>query len=313
MATYSSFKKIDSAAIVDGAIVSADIAAATVPTAAIDNQAVTAAKMSGSVTSAKIASTVSLSGKTVTYRPLVDADFSAASAIAGTKLASGAATANLGFTPVNAGGDTMTGTLTLPAGSVSAPSIDQSASTTTGIYFPTTNQVGFTVGGAQALNVYNGGSTLPRRPSFNSVGTTGWHYANSFGTGLRELGNVWAWALTYETGGSNFSPGVGRYTAPVSGYYHFNTMYYMLNDANSAPHYIHAFFCKNSGTGWQAGGRSPYTINMHSTRSSYDDGASYAAIMYLSASEYCNISVVWHNYSSRLHSSHQFFNGHLIG
>lgn len=313
MATYSSFKKINSDAVVDASIVAADIANATVPTAAIGNQAVTGAKVANTVTSAKIASSIDLSSKTVTYRPIVNADIDASAAIAGTKLGSGAATTNLGYTPVNTGGDTMTGTLVVPAGSVSAPSIRQSASSTTGIYFPTTDQVAFTVGGSQALQITGTNTRLPNRPSFCAVGTSGWHYANSFGTGFRELGNTWGWALTYETGGSNFSPGIGRYTAPVSGYYHFNTMYYMLNDANSAPHYVHVFFAKNNGQGWGAGGRSPYTINMHSTRNSYDDGASYAAIMQLNSSEYCNLAVVWHSYSSRLHSAHQFFNGHLIG
>lgn len=313
MATYSSFKKINSDAIVNGAIISNDIASSTIGTAALNNNAVTGTKMSGVVTSSKIASTIDLSSKTVLYRPIVGSDISDSAGIVGSKFASGAASDNLGYTPVNSAGELMTGTLTVPAGSVSAPSIRQSGSSNTGIYFPGTNQVGFTINGSQALEINNGNTRIPNRPSFCSVGTSGWHYANSFGTGLRELGNVWGWALTYETGGSNFQSGVGRYSAPVSGYYHFNTMYYMLNDANSSPHYVHAFFCKNGGTGWTAGGRSPYTINMHSTRSSYDDGASYAAIMYLSAGDYCNLSVVWHNYSSRLHSSHQFFNGHLIG
>lgn len=313
MATYSSFKKINSAAITDGSIVAADIASLAVPTAAIQDDAVTAAKMSGVVTSDKLASSLNLASKTVTYRPIVNADIDSAAGIAGSKFATGAAVTNLGYTPVNAAGDTMTGTLTIPAGSVSSPSIRQSGSSNTGIYFPTTNQVGITVNGTSALQVQNGNTRIPNRPSFCSVGTSGWHYANSFGTGLRELGNTWGWALTYETGGSNFSPGIGRYSAPVSGYYHFNTMYYMLNDANSPPHYVHVFFCRNNGQGWGAGGRSPYVMNMHSTRNSYDDGASYAAIMYLNAGDYCNLSVVWHGYSSRLHSSHQFFNGHLIG
>ena len=314
MATYSSFKRIDSAAIIDGTVASVDIANSSVPNAAIQNQAVSSTKMSSVVTSEKLANELNLSTKSVTYRTITDNDVAANAQIAGARLAAGAATDNIGYTPVNSAGDTMTGTLTVPAGSLASPSIRQSASSNTGIYFPTTNQVGITVGGASALEVQAGNTRLPNRPTFSGVGTTGWHYANSFGgTGLRELGNVWNWARVYETGGTNFQTGIGRYFAPVSGYYHFNTMWYMLNDANSAPHYVHAFFCRNGSFSWGAGGRNPYTINMYSTRNSYDDGASYAAIIFLNQGEYCNLGVVWHNFSSRIHSSHQFFNGHLIG
>lgn len=314
MATYSSFKKINSEAIIDGTITGADIASTTIPTAAIQNSAVDGTKISGTVTSAKLATTIDLSAKTVTYRALVDGDFSASAAIGGSKLASTATSDALGFTPVNAGGDSMTGTLTVPAGSVSAPSIRQSASSNTGIYFPTTNEVAFTIAGTQQMVIRNPNTTIPNRPSFNAVGTTGWYYANTFGGGEQEIvGNVWGWSVNHQTGGSNFNTTNGRYTAPVSGYYHFNTMWYLLNDANSAPHYVHLFFRKNGTRAWTQSGRSPYTINMHSTTSSYDDGASYAAIMNLNAGDYCSLAVVWHGYSSRIHAGHQFFNGHLIG
>jgi hypothetical protein len=317
MATYSSFKKVTGNAILDGALVAADIAPDTIPTAAIQDGQVPSSAISGTVTSAKIASTVDLSAKTVTYRTMTDGDFSASAGITSAKLAGSAITTNLGFTPVNAGGDTMTGNLTVPAGSVSAPSIRQASSSNTGIYFPSTSQMAFTVGGTNRLNIGAGGGgevQMGNRPSFCVAGTTGWYYANTFGGGEQEIqGNVWGWAFGYETGGSNFNTTYGRFTAPVSGYYHFDTMWYLLNDANTAPHYVHLFFRKNNSRGWTPGGRSPYTINMHSTSSSYDDGASYAAIMQLNAGDYCSLAVVWHGYSSRMHSAHQFFNGYLIG
>jgi hypothetical protein len=313
MATYSSFKKIDTDAIVNATIISEDLANSSIPAAAITNNNVTDVKINGVVTSEKISSSIDLSGKAVTYRPIVDSDFAVSSNIAGSKFATDASTTNLGFTPVNAAGDTMTGTLTLPAGSAAAPSIRHSGSSNTGIYFPTTNQISFAIGGSERLKIANPNTIIGNKPSFNAVGTNGWYYGNSFGGGEREIGSLWGWVTNYETGGTNFAPGTGRFTAPVSGYYHFNTMYYLLNDANSAPHYVHLFFRKNNTRAWMPGGRSPYTINMHSTSSSYDDGASYSAIMQLNAGDFCSLAVVWHGFSSRMHAGHQFFNGHLIG
>lgn len=313
MATYSSFKKINSDAIIDGEIVANDIAASTITANNITNSNVTGDKMNGVVTSDKLASSIDLSAKTVTYRPIVNSDMSTTASIEGSKFTSGAAVSNIGYTPVNTSGDTMTGTLVLPAGSAGAPSIKNPNSSNTGIYFPTTNQVSFSIAGNERLKIQSPNTLIGNRPSFNAVGTNGWYYGNTFGGGEREIGSTWGWSLNYETGGSNFSTGTGRYTAPVSGYYHFNTMWYLLNDANSAPHYVHLFFRKNNTRAWTPGGRSPYTINMHSTTSSYDDGASYSAIMQLNAGDFCSLAVVWHGFSSRIHAGHQFFNGHLIG
>jgi hypothetical protein len=66
MATYSSFKKIDTDAIVNLTLQPADIAANTIVTADIQNTAVPASAISGTVTSDKIASSIDLSTKTVT-------------------------------------------------------------------------------------------------------------------------------------------------------------------------------------------------------------------------------------------------------
>ena len=313
MATYSSFKKITSDAIIDGAVNSSVIAPTTITSTDIENLAVDNTKMSGVVTTGKLAASVDLSGKTVSYRPITNADLSGTAGLAGSKFTTGAAVTNLGFTPVNSAGDTMTGTLTLPAGSAAAPSIRSANSSNTGIYFPGSNQIAFSQGGNNRLNIANPNTQIGNKVSFNAVGTTGWFYGNTFGGGERELNSVWGWTTNYETGGTNFAPGTGRFTAPVTGYYHFNTMYYLLNDANSAPHYVHLFFRKNNNRAWTPGGRSPYTINMHSTTSSYDDGASYASVMQLNAGDFCSLAVVWHGFSSRMHAGHQFFNGHLIG
>jgi len=314
MATYSSFKKINSDAIVDSTIVAADIASNTVPAAAITAGNVPSTAFSGTVTSSKLASTIDLSGKTITYRPIVNNDISGSAGIAGTKLTSGAATTNLGYTPVNQAGDTMSGQLIVPAGSVGAPSIASSGSTNSGINI-TTNNVAIVAGGATAINVDGSGFiTRPSHPIFQAWGTAGWLYAGSYGgTGERELQSQMGWSTSHQYGASNFDQNNGRFTAPVAGYYRFSTWYYLLNDANTPPNYIHPFFRKNNSRGWTSGGRSPYLMAMHQNTNSYDDGYSHSAVMDLNAGDFVSLAIVWHGNSSRHHAGHQYFSGQLIG
>lgn len=314
MATYSSFKKIDTDALVDGTLVAADIAADTVPNTAISANAVPSSAISGTVTSAKLASSIDLSAKTVTYRSIVDGDISASAGIAGSKLASGAATTNLGYTPVNAAGDTMSGTLTLAGGSASSPSIARAGNTNTGINF-SSNTVDFITNGSVQMQFDSGGRVRrPNHPAFAAAGTNGWLYASNYGgTGYREVTSQMGWTTSHQTGGTNFDSNNGRFTAPVTGYYVFHTHWYLLNDNNSTPSYVHLFFSKNSGIGWTQSGRAPYVMNMHGNRNNYDDGASYSCVMPLNAGEYCSLGIVWHSYNSRQHCGHQIFSGYLIG
>jgi len=315
MATYSSFKKVDSAAIIDGQVTSSDIAGSTITNANLNDQAVDASKMSGVVTSAKLASSINLSGKTVTYRPIVNSDFSNSAGLTGAKLASGAAVANMGYTPVNAGGDTMTGNLTLSSGSTSAPSLTRSGDTNTGINFAS-NEIRLVTGGTTHTIMDNNGRVRrPEQPAFAVSATRGWLYANSYGgRGTYECGSVMSWNnAAHQTGGSNWNPSNGRYTAPVSGYYVFHTCWYFLNNNNSTPSYIHAWIARNGNVNWTPGGRTPYTINMHGNRNNYDDGSNYSAVMQLNAGQYASVWIRWHNYNSRHHAGHHIFSGHLIG
>lgn len=314
MATYSSFKKIDTDAIVDATLLPADIAGDTIPAAAITASNVPAAAFSGTVTSAKLASTIDLSGKTVTYRAINNTDISGSAAIAGGKLASGAATTNLGYTPINQAGDAATGQLLVPAGSVGAPSIAYSSSTNSGINI-TTNNVNIVAGGVTALNVdSNGAVTRPSHPAFQAWGSAGWLYAGSYGgTGEREITSQMGWTTANQAGGTNFDSNNGRFTAPVAGYYRFSTWYYLLNDANTPPNYVHLFFRKNNNRGWTSGGRSPYNMAMHQNTNSYDDGFCHSAVIDMAASDFVSLAIVWHGNSSRHHAGHQFFSGQLIG
>lgn len=315
MAVYSSFKKIDSNAIIDLDLQTADLADEAVDTAAIGDDQVTAAKFAtGAVTSAKLDSTLDLSSKTVTYRPLVNNDVSNSAAIAGNKLAAAAATTNLGYTPVNRAGDTMTGTLQVDYGNF--PAIT-ATDPDTGIGWGGPNSGEIYLRNNNSTSLVTDGSARvrwPNKPSFTAVGQPGWLYASSYGgTGTFELNSRQNWFLSAEYGGSNFSTSNGRYTAPVSGWYHFSTMWYLLNDNNSTSSYVHLFFGINGSVNTTQGGRVPYTINMHGNRNNYDDGASYNAVYYLNAGQYVSCIIRWHSFNSRHHAGHQIFNGHLIG
>jgi len=315
MATYSSFKKIDSDAIVDATILPADIASDTIPAAAITGSSVPSAAFSGTVTSAKIANSIDISGKTVTYRQILNADVSATAGITGAKLASGAALANLGYTPIDKSGDTMTGALLMPAGSAASPSLARAGDSNTGIRLDT-NNFGLTTGGTErhVFNTTGNAYRRPNHPQILAVATGGWLYSSNYGgTGFRENNSTYGWEVPYQTGGSNFNTGTGRYTAPVTGFYFFTQSWYFLNDNNSVPSYIHAFIHRNSSISWSPGGRQPYTINMHGNRNNYDDGSNYSAVMQLNAGDYAGSGLVWHSTNSRTHAGHEVFSGYLIG
>jgi len=315
MATYSSFKRVTSDAILNSTITGNDIASNTIPNSAIGSQQVPAGAMSGTVSSSVLASTIDLSSRTVTYRPIVDADISGSAGITGTTLGSGAITTNLGYTPINNTGDTVSGQLFVPAGSTAAPSIALSSMTDNGINFTgTTVQV--VSDGAVSLNVDGSGFiTRPNHPAFCAVGQNGWYYVNTWGPPAREveIDANWNWAVAYQSGGSNFSTPGGRYTAPVAGHYAFQTWWYMLNDANTPPNYVHLFVRKNNNRGWTAGGRSPYIMHMHQNANGHDDGWCQSAVMPLAAGDFVSLACVFHGNSSRLHAGHQIFSGYLIG
>lgn len=89
-------------------------------------------------------------------------------------------TARLGYTPVNKSGDTMSGVLVIPVGSVSAPSLTFVGDTSTGLYRITTNEIGITTGGTLAVDIDSLGDTNiygrlrssgnKSRPSWNTTG-----------------------------------------------------------------------------------------------------------------------------------------------
>jgi hypothetical protein len=55
-------------------------------------------------------------------------------------------------------GDTMTGSLLLPAGTVSAPALTTSADTNTGIFFPAADTIAFSEGGVESMRIDSSGN-----------------------------------------------------------------------------------------------------------------------------------------------------------
>jgi len=97
MATYGSFKRINSGAIIDGSLTTAKFANDAITQIKLANNSVNASKIAtGSVSTAKLAdasvgtdqlgSSLDLSSKTVTYRPITDADVDAAAGITTSKV-----------------------------------------------------------------------------------------------------------------------------------------------------------------------------------------------------------------------------------
>ena len=197
MPTYNSFKRIDAEAIVDSTIAASDVADNAVITGKFATDAITASKIGpGQVGATQLGASVDLSGRTVTYRTIVDGDISSGAAITSDRLASGAITTNLGYTPLsNNNSNSMTGRLNLPNGSAGAPAIRSAAQSNTGIYFDAADNVVFSVAGTERMRINpNGHKTTGTDSTTGSImwlasGTSGWTYQNSYGgSGWREIG-----------------------------------------------------------------------------------------------------------------------------
>lgn len=317
MANYTSFKKIPSDAIIDGAVTGTKLATDSITTAKIAGNAIATNDIAdNAVDSNKLAATLNLSTKTVTYRSIVNADISNTAAIAGSKLASGAISANLGVTPLNKAGGTHSGVLTLAAGNAAAPSLAGSNATGSGIRFPNTNEIAITTNGTNSMTFDSSGRfTLGTQPAFYASGTGGWYYTGSFpsstvGGNWRELINGWTWNVTQQ-GGSNMSSS-GRFTAPVAGYYYFYAQTYMYNDTNNSSGYTHFNIGRNSSIYAGSTGRAPHTIYGHGVPSHYVPGIMASVTFYLNQGDYASVCPYMAPVA-RFHGDHSLFCGYLIG
>lgn len=319
MATYNSFKRIASDSFVNNSIVANDLAATSVTNGKLAPNAVTQAKIAtNAIGTTQLASTIDLSGKTVAYRAITTSDISGSAGIAASKLASGAAATNIGYTPLNNNGGTMTGTLTIPAGSSGTGGLNLSGETNTGLFFGSST-VGITVAGTQrglidsSGRFTKGNSDSNGQPAFVATGVNGWRYNNqaSAGTGWQEIGNGFGWNAVYNRG-NHFSNANGRWTVPVSGWYHLHWLTYSHNDNNEPPNYFHMSFSRNGNV--NAWGRCPHGMYSHGTHNGpYASGVTMDLDVYLNSGEYTSVFFYWNSNNGRIHADHSFFAGYLIG
>jgi hypothetical protein len=322
MATYSSFKKINTEAIIDGAVTGSALATNAIVTADFASASVrTTDIQDGAVGTAQLASAVDLSGKTVTYRAIINNDL-ATGAIAGSQLATGAIATNIGYTPANRAGATLTGSLRLPGASAGAPSLVSDGNTNTGIHFAAADQVQISTAAGNTNNFVRSGSnimhTQPNMPAFHASGNGGWYYGNSFGgvnrwTELNNLqpGGGWAWQVV-QKGGSNCSSN-GRFTAPVAGWYSFYCQTYAYNDPNNSAGYTHFNIGLNGGIGTdRTTGRVPHTLYGHQVSANHVPGIMTTLEVFMNAGDYC-IPQPYMAAQIRFHGDHSLWCGYLIG
>jgi hypothetical protein len=325
MATYSSFKKITTEGIINGAVTGATLATNSVVTADFASASVrTSDIQDGAVGTTQLASTIDLSLKTVSYRPIVNADIAAA-AITGAQLASGAIVNNIGYTPVNKAGDTLSGQLRLPVASAGTPAVASSGNTNTGIFFAGTDQVQISTAAGNSNSFVRNGSNIahvqPNMPAFHASGNGGWYYGNTFGgtgrwTELNTLqpGGGWpgGWQIGAQKGGSNLSTN-GRFTAPVSGWYSFYHQTYAYNDTNNSAGYTHWNIGYNGSISTdRTTGRTPHTLYGHQVSANHIPGIMCTLEIYLNASDYA-IPQPYMAGSFRIHGDHSLWCGYLIG
>ena len=308
MASYNSFKRINSEAIVDESLSAADVATGAITSAKINTDAITQAKFaSGAVESAKLAATLDISGKTVTYRPLVDGDFAAA-AIAGTQLESGATVANVGYTPVNRAGDTMTGQLQI----ANNTTIGTAGDANTGLHINGAN-ISLRVGGTDKILFNSSGQpTRPGLPAWEASGNGGWRYGNQYdgANSWRELDNM-AW--NYNTTGGITTSNNCRVTVPVSGFYYCYLQTYWYNDGNSTNGYTHFKIGLNGGNGELYGGRTNHQMYAYGLRNNHAPGIMTSYVRYLNAGQYVTPLPYFGGNQGRHHGNHSYWCGYLIG
>lgn len=326
MATYSGFKRIASDSIIGETLNTEDFANNAVAAGKISPGAVTTAKIADqAVGAAQLDTAVNLSGKSVTYRSIVNNDLTDGS-ITAPKLAANMATSKLGYTPVSRSNGAMSGVLSIPDGRLSPATpfalIDGGvgvSGTRTGIYRPTTDQIRlFANSNIYWMQFDNDGhlTTGPDKDNGNPrtvlAGTAGWTYRNAFGgSGWREMGNGAGWITVFRSGNIS-TPGAGRIRVPVAGFYNFTYSGYHYNDDNNTPNYQHMSLARNNNIShWT--GRNPHGIWMHGTVANHAAGVTMSHNMDLAGSDYASPYVFWAGGPSRIHCAHTFFAGYLIG
>ena len=307
MANYDSFKKVTSAAIVDGAVTTSDAGGSSFTGSKFQNNTIgNDAFGDGSISSDKLAASLDISGMTVTYRSLVNGDF-ANSSIVGSKMESNSVTNALGYTPLNKAGDTTTGQLV-----VSNTDIIGSGTNNDG--FRTNNQNFQLVENNTVRYDLNssGQATHSRKPTWQASGRGGWRYANSYGgaSSWRELDDM-GW--NFATRGGVTTSNNCRVTVPVAGYYHTYLQTYWYNNSNSTNGYTHWTIALNGANRQMYGGRTPHTMFAYGLRNNHAPGIMVGFIRYMNAGQYVTPRPYFGGNQGRHHGNYSHWSGFLIG
>ncbi len=125
-------------------------------------------------------------------------------AVTSAKLASGAALANLGFTPLDEAGDVMTGALGIVAGaSEGSPGLYFSGDTDTGLHSPSANVFGIVTQGVLRWKVDDNGNLLAEDTATYDIGSSGGNKPRT----LYTSGNIFCGNHVQATGAFLFSAG----------------------------------------------------------------------------------------------------------
>ncbi len=307
MASYNSFKKINSEAIVDDSITAGDIGTESVSSAKIANNAVEQEKFSsGAVSSDKLASNLDISGKTVTYRPIVDGDFNNG-AISGSQLASGAVVSSLGYTPVNRAGDTMTGQLVIDNNTT----ISNNSNTSSGVHI-NGQTIALRENGTDRLFFDSSGRpTQSNHPAWQASGRGGWRYGNQF-DGARAWREIDNHEWNYSTSGGVTTDRC-RVTVPIAGYYYCYFQTYWYNNSNSTNGYTHFKIALNGGNGELYGGRTNHQMYAYGLRNNHAPGIMTSYVRYMNAGQYVTPRPYFGGNQGRMHGNHSYWCGYLIG
>jgi hypothetical protein len=174
-------------------------------------------------------------------------------------------------------GDTMTGNLTLPAGTAAAPSLRFTGSTTTGFSAATTNTLVASTAGVARLTIDPSGNTTYTSNYKANVRLSSNQTISGAGTATIQFNTI-----TYDLN-NNFDTGTFLYTAPVTGYY-FVAANISATYSNNNTRTLNLL--KNGAT------VVGYSINLQGASSSSPSGNAYTTIINLTAGDTLGFQVV---------------------
>lgn len=154
-------------------------------------------------------------------------------------------------------------------------------------------------GGTTAQTIDSTGRILtPARPSFYVHGTGGWiDHGGSVVTYFKTSTQA---VDTKFNVGSHYDASTGKFTAPVTGLYHFDVVLYVNETGDGSTYFV---FYKNGSSLY-----GNFHIYNNADTAFPDNTISMSVTVELSASDYCEVKVV-----QDVYGSHSYWSGNLVG